>query len=194
MLNATYNVQVNHSISTGVIASVDKLLPYTSSATGNSIQGQPLDALLSALSTAIEGQLSINNTDNSLIQHNLITYSLLGSLVGPTWSLNGDLSELMQELMQNVSISLLARNIGNTVGFSTLSNVTSTCYIGTSVYIYNRMRLLLPYSIALGISFFIMLTGWFMAAAAAAIDPWTLSFSYLEKNLTTTTASTLPTP
>jgi len=182
VLNGTYNVQVNHNTSTGVIASVDKLLPYTSTITGNSIQGQPLDALLFALSTAIEGQLSISNTDNALIQRNLIGYSLLGSLVDATWHLNGNLSELMQGLMQNVSISLLARNIGGTAGFSTLSDVTSTCNVNTSVYIYNLKRLWLPYSIALGISLFFMIVGFCMAVN----NPRNFSFSDLSTYLKTT--------
>jgi len=182
VLNATYNVQFNHSISTSVIASVDKRLPYTSSITGNSIQGQPLDALLFALGVAVEGQLSISNADNALIQHNLIGYSLLGSVVDATWHLNGNLSELMQGLMQNVSISLLARNIGGTAGFSTLSDVTSTCNVNTSVYVYNLKRLWLPYGIALGISLFFMIVGFCMAVK----DLRTFSFSDLSTHLQTT--------
>lgn len=74
------------------------------------------------------------------------------------WASTVDLSSVLPSLMRNITVSLLAEQLSTNDNPSTAPSNT-TCWYSSSVYRYNRVRLLSTYGAALGIAATCMLFG-----------------------------------
>ena len=155
--NATYQVTVNQTANTTVIArnvTLGRQLTYSSLENTTEPFAHQLLALWDAFSWSITGEIdylkgyNMNSGPDTAITWSPIVGS---SSTGIAWQWAGDLEKLVPELMQNVSLSLLSGQLSDASN-PTLMRTNVPCQRMGSLFLYSPLRLLVTYAIALGVT------------------------------------------
>jgi hypothetical protein len=148
VVNATYSATVRQDVVTEVRSKFSSRQEMSATAPTNQIRD--FNAMLDALAVALNGSIIIH-PDSSF--QNPASLALHGPLVkfdNGVWSLHQRLSDALPEVMKNLTISLLSRNIGRTA--LTQSPVETVCLVDMMVYDYDWKRLAGTYVTAYGLS------------------------------------------
>ncbi|TDL15690.1 hypothetical protein BD410DRAFT_808734 [Rickenella mellea] len=149
--NATYHVNVDHRNGTRVTANVD-IVPFSQNIPNETALA--FEALGQSLGSALGGTMVFNvppKADSGEVDgFPFIAYTTLGTYSPTSWALNVDLLTNLPTLMHNISTSLLAGSLTPDGTKSTLSPVPDgQCFNESTVYVYDRVRLLVVYGVAL---------------------------------------------
>ena len=152
--NATYQVTVNQSANTTVIArnvALGRQLTYSSLENTTEPFTHQLLALWDAFSYSITGEIDYSIGDNyNYGPDTAITWSpvVQGSSTGLAWEWAGDLEKLVPDLMHNVSMSLLSGALSDAYN-PTLVRIDVPCQRMGSRFLYSPLRLVVTYGVAL---------------------------------------------
>ena len=153
--NATYNVMIDQDATTRMITNVniENQITCGTLCQSSDTTGQQLLGLWDAFFRQLNGTIVYSTTKNEFtLDVSLAAWSAVGrgSSTGIAWQWAGDLQQLIPEIMQNVSLSLLAGDL-NDDEHSTTSPIPTTCMAKGLQFRYDADRLRGVYGAALGI-------------------------------------------
>ncbi|TDL17431.1 hypothetical protein BD410DRAFT_901421 [Rickenella mellea] len=153
--NATYDVGVVYINGTHVAATTS-LVPSVGGSTGSNptVEETAYDAILEVFGETLNGALvAVTSADGKSVStssNTAVTTSPLGTLSSTSWTLNSELLTTFPMFMKNISIGLLAGSVTPDSTSSSLEPVRdAVCYSRTTVYNYNKKRLLIAYGAGL---------------------------------------------
>ncbi len=115
--------------------------------------------VLAGTVTYIPGRQEYYDNDNRFVAYSPLFTSKANASDVP-WTSTLNLSAVLTSLMQNISVSLLADQLSKD-GNSTTAPFDTVCWYSSSLYSYNKVRLLGTYGAALVITTVCMVYGFY---------------------------------
>ena len=149
--NATYNVGVVQNASEWTVVP-DNVVTHNQLVYPGDSSDELLSmiAIVDALASQLQGSVWLHAAGDVAPGGSIIGYGLGatsgGSNTAKAWTWMMDPTSAIPSIMQNISFSLLAGNVGALSNYSTLTTVPQECFVSTLMFQYDSARLAGTYS------------------------------------------------
>jgi hypothetical protein len=178
--NATYYANVAHGISTATMNVTSVNLHNTLSLPNNSVDSSfneslSMLAMVDALAFQIQGALSFDSSGNPVSQTSMASYTL-GTIVNDGyWNWVTDPQIAIPLMMQNFTLSMLSRNLGNDPHQSTVGNIRQECWLSPLTFQYDQLRLTGTYIAGAFVTIVCVVAGFWIVNKNAVEESFELS-------------------